>query len=611
MILLELAAQGIQGLPASGRWSFRPGLNAVVGAPANGLVKALLCLFFPESERLAGVAGGRAGATFLAADGATYRLVGSVGGEVGLSRLDSASSRFLPIQSAGGLTKQLQALGLPERRLFEPLLLFVEESAVPPPSAAPVHAAGRGIESKLSELTGGVEKAKPKGLREIRKRLAEVEEEQRAAEEIERQQFQLDGLQQRLFQTEDALGEVERLRQEVSGLATELAKLPDLTDETVAQVQRLPQLVQRRDEAVRRIAEERESLGEAPAGGASLGSLASDRGFLGGILVGAGGIALAIAGSGFSPGLRWAALLDIPGFGWAVWLACVRLAAARRLQGVARKLAMLADREARALRTFESEAKGAQALMRSLGADGVAELEERLAARKAMVDRHAAACARVAALEEDPAVKTAVGSRDALRQQVAEIEGLLSQSGYRRDPGEIRRELEELREELGRMGGGSGDLSLSVDGPPPPEEAAALFREAAEIFAMTPAMLLQTVRERSGQFVAALTERRFGAPSYAPDGGVSLARPAGDPVPFARLPADDQRACLWALRLVLSERLLSGRKLFLLLDEETSGLDSARCQLVARMAQALSKHGQVIWFGPGAGPLATHTVQVA
>ncbi|MHB1843814.1 MAG: ATP-binding protein [Deltaproteobacteria bacterium] len=614
MILLELAAQGIEGLPASGRWSFRPGLNAVVGAPAPGLIKALLALFFPETESLSGGGGARAGATFLADDGVTYRLVGAVGGEIGLSRLDPATSRFVPVAVPGGLAKSLQALGLPERRHFEPILLFTGPVAPPAAPSAALQAppAGARIENKLSELTQGLEKPRPKGIREVRQRLAEVEAELRGAEEIERQQFQIDGIQQRLFQSEDALKEVERLSQERAALEGELEKLPPLTEELVEQVKKLPQLIQRRDELVKRIAEEREALGELGMGGAPLASLASDRGFVGGVLVGAGGIALAIAGSGFSPSMRWAALLDVPGFGYAVLLACLRLSAARRSQGAERKLAMLAEREARGQRAFEVEAKGAQALMKSLGADGVGELEERLAARTALLERRDAVRHRCETLESDPATQTAMASRDSLRAQLAELEAKLAQSGYRRDGGEIRHELEELRAELGRLGGSmASDLSLSIDGPPPPDPVAALFREAGELFGMTPAMLLQTVRDRAGQFVAALTERRWGAPSFAPDGGVSLARSGADPIPFGQLPELDQRLAMWAIRLVLAERLLSNKKLFLIVDEPSSGLDEARLQLVSRMSQALGRHAQVLWLGSTALPLADHTVQVA
>ena len=211
MTLLEIAAQGVEGL-AAGRWSFRPGLNAVAAPPAAaaGLSRVLQALFFPEAEAFAGPAGARAGITFLAADGTTYRLVGGVGLEVTLSQLDVASSRFLPIQAEGGVPKVLRGLGVPERRLFGPLFLFTPDAARAPgaapspvpaeglPQAAP---SGRGIESKLSELTAASNvPQKPRSLRDLRARLAEVEVEEKSAQDLEQLQFQLDGLQQKLFQ---------------------------------------------------------------------------------------------------------------------------------------------------------------------------------------------------------------------------------------------------------------------------------------------------------------------------------------------------------------------------------------------------------------------------
>jgi hypothetical protein len=615
--LLEIAAQGVEGLPA-GRWSFRPGLNAV-DVPAEGaagLARALQALLFPEVDAFTGAAGARAGITFLGVDGATYRLVGGVGMEVSLSRLDVQSSRFQPMPAEGGVPKLLRGLGLPERRLFAPLFWFAPappKPVVPAEELSTEAAPRRGIESKLSELTEAVSlPKKPRTLRDLRLRLTEVEAEEKAAQDLEQIQFQLDGLQQKLFQVEDTLKGVERLRSDRDRAVEELGKLPSISEEAAAQVKRLPQLIQKRDETIKRIAEERLALDEAAGEGGSLASLGQDRLFVTGMSVGALSVAGAVVGSGFSPDLRWAALLDVPFFGLAVLRACQQLGAMRQRDGLGRKAALLADRESRTIKAFEAESKEARALMKTLGVDGIGELEERLAVRAALLERQQQATEKLQAFESDPEIQQAVASRDQLRSQVTELEAKLAGfGGYRRESGEIRRELEELHAELGKLGGSEPtDIKLSLDGRPPPDEAAALFQAAGELFGMTPAMLLQTVRDRAAQYVGAMTERRCGAPAFAPDGGVTLTQAGAEPLPFSQLPPADRDPSYWALRLVLGERWLSNHRIFLWFDERVAGEDEPRKQLLARMLQGLARAGQVVWVGATAKSVASHVVAI-
>lgn len=623
MTLLELAAQGVEGLPPVGRWSFRPGLNALTGSSpaAEGVLRALLALLFPEAVSFPGPPGARAGVTFLGVDGGTYRLVGGVGIEVVLSKLDAATNRFAAMQAEGGIPRILRGLGLPERRLFEPLFWFAPPPPAPPPTV-PVDdtgelagaPGGRGIESKLSVLmTGEGDRPKPRGIRELRQRLAEVEVEEKTAQELEQLQFQLDGMQQKLFQIEDTLKGVERLRADQERATHELSLLPVVTEEAVAQVKRLPQLIQKRDETLKRIVDDRLALEADGVAAPTLASLGQDRLFIGAISVGAGSVAAAVIGSSFTPELRMLALLDIPGFGLAVLRACLHISQVRKQEGVGRKLSLLTERESRTTKAFESESRDAKALMKQLGVESLGELEERLAIRTSLMDRQQESADKLAALEHDENVQSALASRDQLRQQVTEQEAKLSgYGGYRRDAGEVRRELDELHDEIARLGGAEpADIKLAVDdGRPPPDAVAALLRPAGELFGMTPSMLLQTIKDRAAQYISVLSERRYSTPAYGPDGGVTLVRAGADPIPMSQVPPADQEPCVWAVRLVLAERFLSNHKLFLLLDERIVGEDAARKQLLVRMLQGLSRAAQVIWLGGAVGTLANHSVQL-
>ena len=222
-------------------------------------------------------------------------------------------------------------------------------------------------------MAGEGERPKQRGLRELRQRLAEVEVEERAAQELEQLQFQLDGMQQKLFQIDDTLKGVERLRVDQQKATHELSLLPVVTQEAVAQVQRLPQLIQKRDDTLKRIADERATLEGDGTAAPTLASLGQDRMFVGAISIGAGSVAAAVIGSGFNPDLRMLALLDIPGFGLAVLRACQHISQVRKQQGVGRQLSLLTDRESRTNKAFDSELRDAKALMKQLGVETVGE----------------------------------------------------------------------------------------------------------------------------------------------------------------------------------------------------------------------------------------------
>src|SRR5208337_2806791 len=95
--------------------------------------------------------------------------------------------------------------------------------------------------------------------------------------------------------------------------------------------------------------------------------------------------------------------------------------------------------------------------------------------------------------------------RDRVRTEVADFEArLASFGGFRRDRAEIRKEMDSLRSELGKRTGGDSGAELALDDSPAADEAAALFRLAGELFAMSPGMLLTTVKDRLAQLVIGL-----------------------------------------------------------------------------------------------------------
>lgn len=619
LTLLEVAVQGVAGLPNTARFALRPGFNQFEGTPEaeDAFSRALWALLFADLAFATGPSA-RAALSFLAGDGATYRLLAAVGAPPVLSRLGAGGGKFESVTPDGGIGRLLREWGLPERRLFEALFLL---SA--PPTAAKAASSSRSgpgpdsgprIESKFAELADQLSQAKVlTDPGEIRARLREVEREDREASEMETLQFQVDGLQQQLFQAEDALKIFDQLSADVARVEKDLAAMPTVSEDLVAQVKRLPQLTLKRDEALKRVVDERLEL-EQLGGEVTLAGLASDRLFAGSILTGAACLALAIVASPASPGMRWISLGDVPAFGIAAAMAIQRLSDIRRTQGVGRKLDLLQEREARIQKAFETESRDVIALMKSLGVEGIAELEDRLAARNVLLQRRAEADAQLKRAEAEDAAEGRRVLRDRLRTQVAEIEQQLAGfGGYRRDRGEIRKEQDDLKGALAKLSGGTGsglETALDDDGPPK-DDGAGLLRHAGEVLAMSPAMTLQTIRDRLTQYLGALSNRQFSGANFAPDGRLLLLPPGGEAVPFAQLPPLEQRAALAALRLCLVERYLQNHRLFVICDERSDGLDAQRRDLCVKLLKGLTRFGQVLWIGQAGAAAADHRVSLA
>jgi hypothetical protein len=621
LTLLEVAVQGGSGLPPTIRLPLRPGFNQITGDPEaqDTFLRTLWSLLFGDLGF--GGSGARAAVSILAGDGLTYRLLAATGAPVNVSRLDAQAGKFEPLAAEGGAGRLLREWGLPERRIFEAFFLL---SAPPAPSvvlapqtleAGPLPGAklGLGIESKFAELSDQLSQIRvPQDPQAIQARLREIEKEDREASDLEQLQFQMDGLQQQLFQAEDALKTLDQLTTDLARIDKELSELPEITEELVAQVQRLPQLSQKRKEALERVAEEREDL-QSTGAEVSLGGLARDRWFMGAILAGVACVVVAILASPIYPGLRWLALGNIPAFGLAASVAIQRLSAIRGSQGASRKLQTLQEREARIQRAFESESRDIVMVMKALGVEGAAELEERLAQRQGLMRRRVDCEEKLRRAEAEDAAEGRRVLRDSCRTQVAALEQQLGAFGYRRDRAEIRKEQEDLKAALSKLGGGmDGGLEMALEGDRPAGDSGAiLLNQAGELFAMSPAMVLQTIRERLTQYLGAFSNRRFSSVSFAPDGQLLMLTPTAASTAFGQLAEFEQHAALMALRLCLAERYLASHRLFMLIDERSDGLDQQRRELCAKLLKGLSRFGQVLWLGQQGASVADHVVKLS
>ena len=113
------------------------------------------------------------------------------------------------------------------------------------------------------------------------------------------------------------------------------------------------------------------------------------------------------------------------------------------------------------------------------------------------------------------------------------------------------------------------------------------------------ATLATRVRERAGQYVAALTERRIEALELTRD-GAAVAKVGGRSVPVGQLSPVDIDWAYMALRLSLLEKLVAAEPLPVLLEDVATGLEEGRLPLLGRMLKHLGTLTQVLHVTPHA-----------
>ena len=209
VLLLEFAAQGVRGVtPAGGRAHAASGLQRGGGRRAGRCGACSSALLLPDprdGEVIPRSAGGpgagpvRAGLTLVGADRVTYRLVRDFGAGCQLHRFDPDKRAFAPVsQDLPDVAALLrQTVGVPSpSRLAALLTLTVAELPSRADGPGGAHAAAPGLHARPRA---------PASAEEARQRVAALEAELVKAEAAEKLQYQLDGLQSRLFKLEEAL----------------------------------------------------------------------------------------------------------------------------------------------------------------------------------------------------------------------------------------------------------------------------------------------------------------------------------------------------------------------------------------------------------------------
>lgn len=617
MQLLELALQNARGFSPTVRLALKPGY-LVLKPPAEGaaLGALLTAVLFADGRGsdaaflAPGQSQGAVRVSFSGNDGKLYRLTRALGGAGILERLDPATRAAQRIsQDSSEIVQFLRSqAGLPTRTEFEalctfPLARFPSRASKP---SAPAAAAAPAQPS----LALASQVAPAEDVAQARARIVELEKERTTSEAIDKLQFQADGLASQVYELEATLKGTEGLEHALAEAEQAQAACPTvaslgLSADIVERARRFPAALAKRDEGLKKLSAEKEAeLSEAPP--ERVPPLTADGRFWAGIAVGA----VVLLGAAFSEGLwRYAALLDIPAFGFSAVLALQYVDELKVASKVKVKGSRIAEREKKLLEQFEQEAAPVRAAMKTLEVESPEELVNRLGRREtyqARIDELRGQLEAAKATPEYVAASTRLGKLKAEQDRLtAELTGM-SQS-YVRDVREVERELARVKESIA--------LAEAPRAAPAPAPGAAgveledpfpqLFTLAADALRVDVPTLGTQVKERAAKYILALTERRFGGIELDLEGRAQLLGPKGR-VPAGRLAPAELDLVYLAMRLTLAERLAAAAKLPLVFDEALSALDGRLHPLLGRMFKQLGAATQVIQVTaqPGFGPLA-------
>lgn len=597
MVLLELATQAVRGSSPSVRAALTPGYVVLTSAvkepfPLAGLVTSLL---FPEGHgedaefAAAGAASPKAGLTLQGQDRNAYRILRDLGGAGALQRLNRETQSFdLLTADSQEMTQLLRSgAGLPTRTTFERLFTLASSQLMsqrPPPSE------GRGKATAQQSTKTSMGRGS-----EAQRKIAELERELELATKVEQMQFQQDGLASQMFTLESKLGGTDGLRKALDDAERAYANAPtheslNLPRDIVARCERYGAVVQRRDDALARLAADREAEQQSqPAG---LEPLYKDTRFIAGAGIGAAAL---VGGALLEGAGRYVALLDVPAFGFAALVALQWVDELRGSQRVGRKGALLEAREKKILADFETESQPIRAAMSALGVDTAQDVIELLERRRLLAEKVEDFRRQLAEAEADPDYAQARQRHTALKAQSEALTAKLQEQsgGYIRDVREVERELERARAALSpapQVAEAAEPVTevIRLEDPSP-----TLLSAAADLINTDVPTIAALVKDRCTQYLAALCDRRYSGVTFDVNGAARLTTASGT-VGAAELPARDADLFFVSLRLTLVEKLSAKTKLPLLIDDSLRVIDPAKVPLLARMLKHLGTLTQVV-----------------
>ncbi|SEN16712.1 hypothetical protein SAMN05444354_13261 [Stigmatella aurantiaca] len=628
MHFVEVAVQNVRGFSAQGRFALKAGYlvlkpPTVDVSPLAGLALALFYAdgrggdanFAASSEKP-----GKAAFTFVGQDAQTYRLLRELGGSGTLHRQTAPGQPpELVSQDSAEIGQFLRAqAGMPSRTTLEQVYCLLPGHL---PSRRPRLRTSR-PDLKRPSVTSGSALASNQAVTPAEDipaaeaRVRELEKEMVRSREVDELQFKLDGLNSQLFETERRLNSTEGLKVAVrdAEAAWNAAPTPEtlgLPADIATRVERYPKALSRRDDALNRLAAEREQ--EAQSIPVAVEPLTANGQFWAGL--GGGTLLLVLGivlGSVLDSAWRYLVLLDIPAFGWAAMLALRYVDDLSRTTDVGRKDVMFAAREKKILDDFEAESAHVRKALKVLELEDPADIPAVFERKGLLEQRLLELRDQLAAMEASPEFVAAGEQREDIKRQLDEVSAQIAKIGtYVRDVRDVEREISRTRESIAlakapppaAFGGGPAE---PLEDPSP-----VLLAQAADLLASDLSSVQGQLKDRCLQYFTALTDRRYQSIDWDHEGrGYVFSQ--GRHVPVGELLPKDLDLYYLALRLTVVEKASARVKYPFLLEHPFQGVEEMKLQLLGRMLKHLGTLTQVLHVTahPGFAQLSDSTVNL-
>jgi hypothetical protein len=247
--------------------------------------------------------------------------------------------------------------------------------------------------------------------------------------------------------------------------------------------------------------------------------------------------------------------------------------------------------------------------LRAANVETADEFAAKLSGRPELEAIADAARATLQQMEADPQTAKALSQAAQLKAEQEQITNKLLEmsGGYIRDERDVMRELAKTKESLGRPAAASVAVAVVA------EEFQAVSTEPAELFEdPVPALMVlgadlfnsdvptlwSVLKDRSAQYLAALTDRRLHGVEVDKDGRAKVLA-AGRTSPAGELAGKDLDLVYLSIRLTLVEKYSAQSKVPVIFEDAfRSVLDDAKLPLVIRMLKHLGTLTQILHVTP-------------
>ncbi|MBL9038391.1 MAG: chromosome segregation protein SMC [Archangium sp.] len=624
MLILELAVQSVRGFSPSARIALKPGYLGLkapteISSPLAGL---FLALCYPDGRGgdgaflAQGAKSGRAGFAMQGNDGLTWRVVRDLGGSGALHTLNPQTSTYEVVtQDSSEIAQVLRStVGLLPRTTFEQLFTFTPSQM---PTKRPKLAKTQTIKAKGNK-TGLQSAYEPSpssasvSPEDAKARIAILENELKGAKEAADVQFRMDGVQSEIFKLEEKLRAFDALNDKLEAARAEYASAPTpqnlgLPDDIVDRVRRYPDEKKKHNEALRKLADERErALGLDTA--TSVAPVHTDPRFTGSV---GAGLVLVLAGAMLDGNLRYVAMLAIPAFTFAALLALRYIEDLQHVSREGAKSEVFNTREKKLTDDFALANMLVESAMEKVNATTADEFQSAMQRGEELKPALVALEQQHAEYQADPEtpywaerIQSLKNEQDALNQQLLDMSG-----GYARDAREIEREIAKLNDSLAPAAAPEPSVEFSSVPTGPAETfddpCPAMMVLASDLFSTDVPALWAIMHDRAVQYYSALTDRRYHGIELDKDGRATVDAP-GRSISVNELPGRDLDLLYTSLRLTLIEKYSAQGKVPVLIEDAFAGLiDVPKQALFGRMLKHLGTLTQVLHVSGREQTLAT------